>query len=314
MRAIAIKGFGGYDKVELLDLPIPQAKPGEVLIEVKVAGVGNWDSLVRQNVAGLGQNAGSFPIKLGWECAGVIASVGEGVNTFKKGQPVIAYPHQRGTWAEYVATSAATVATKPTSLSFEQAAGLPVPGVTAHQTIFEELKLSPGETVLITGGAGTTASLAIQFAAKLKARIITTARRQHDTLLKELGASTVIDYTTADFEQVILAQYPGGIDAVMETVAGNNNFFKSIQTLRPGGRIASIVSWDKNRPHRQDVSVQHVVGQADGARLALIAQMLDNGQLKVAVPQVLPLAQAAQAQRMVETGQGQVVLQVASNY
>ena len=312
MRAIAIKGFGGYEKVELLDLPVPPLKPDEVLIEVKAAGVGNWDGLVRQNVAGLGEEAGPFPVRLGWECAGVIIELGQGVDAFKVGQAVIAYPYQRGTWSEYVAAPVSSVAYKPTSLGFEEAAGLPVSGVTAHQTITQELKVAAGETILITGGAGTTARLAIQLAARLKAHVITTARLKHHALLKTLGASEVIDYTATDFEQTVLQQHPGGINAVMECVATGDNFFKSIKTLRPGGRIASIVSWDKTRPHRPNVVVHYVIGRPEGTRLAEIARMIDNGQLKVNVPQVLPLAQAAQAQRLAETGQsqGKIVLRV----
>jgi NADPH:quinone reductase-like Zn-dependent oxidoreductase len=312
MKAVGINDFGGDERLELLDLPVPTIKSDEVLIQVKAAGVGNWDRLVRENIAGLGEEGLPFPLKLGWECSGVIAALGSEIENFKIGEAVIAYAYQRGTWAEYVAAPVSAIAKKPVTLSFEEAAALPVCGVTAHQVIYEDLAVQANEIVLITGGAGATGLLAVQLAVRLGAQVITTARPPNHAFLRELGAQKIIDYSQTDFVQEIRQTYPNGIDAVMECVTNQANFFQSLQTLRPGGRLVSIVNWDKTGPLRAEVKVHYSIGRPEGTRLAKLAELVDRGQLKVQVAQVFALEEARQAQKAVENGhgRGKIILKV----
>src|SRR5215471_438041 len=194
MRAIGIRSFGGADRLELLNAPVPKIGPEEVIIQVVTAGVGLWDAKVRQNLSGMGEAELPFPIILGWESAGVITQVRTNVSSLRVGDEVLTYAYQRGNYAEYVAAPAGSVAKKPHSLSMEEAAALPVNGNTAYQAIYDELKLRPQETVLITGGAGATGLLAVQLAAQLGVHVITTTSRRNRDFATALGAHEVICY------------------------------------------------------------------------------------------------------------------------
>jgi NADPH:quinone reductase-like Zn-dependent oxidoreductase len=188
MRAIAIGGFGGRDRVRLVDLPAPEPGPDDVLVSVRAAGVGPWDTKTREGLFG----ERSFPHVLGVEASGIVESAGENVADLREGDEV--YVYSGGCYAEYVAAPAQKVARKPTSLSFEEAAGVPVAGSAAYQGIVEEIGLREAETVLITGAAGGVGTMAVQIAASLGAGVLGTASpRNHDNLLS-LGAAEAIDY------------------------------------------------------------------------------------------------------------------------
>jgi NADPH:quinone reductase-like Zn-dependent oxidoreductase len=314
MRAIAICSFGGVEQLQPVQLPLPRPGPDEVLIQVKAAGVGYWDIAVRENMEGLGQGR-SFPLVLGWESAGIVTQRGAGVTGFAVGDAVFAYPFQRGNYAEYVAAPVSQVAHKPQTLDFVHAAALPVNGVTALQAITEALNMQRGEKLLITGAAGGTGMLAIQLAAQRGAYIIVTASARNHAFLRQLGAHEVWDYVQDDYAAVIRTAHPAGLDAVLECVESptGDNFYRSLTTLRPGGRMVSIVTWPNHRPLRPDVRVSYLIGQPETRLLQAIATLVDSGQLRVEVQQVLALEQAAAAHQLVATRhtRGRVVLQVA---
>lgn len=313
MRTIAITAFGGVEQLTLMELPVPQVGPDEVLIKIKAAGVGYWDIAVRENYENLGTDR-TFPLVLGWECAGVVVALGAGVTALHVSDQVFAYPFQRGCYAEYVAAPVNQVAHKPRTLDFAQAAALPVNGVTAFQAIYEALNVQVGERLLITGAAGGTGVLAVQLAALRGAHVIATARSQHHGLLRDLGATDLIDYTSDDYAAQINTRYPSGIDAILECVESTtgDNFYRSLTTLRPGGRMVSIVTWPNHRPRRSDVSVVYLVGQPEARLLQAVAQLVDAGKLRVVAGQRFRLEQAAQAQQLVESrhGCGRFVLEL----
>ncbi len=195
----------------------------------------------------------------------------------------------------------------------EEAAALPVNGNTAHQAIYDELRLRPQEAVLITGGAGATGVLAVQLAAQLGAHVITTTSRRNRDFLTALGAHEVICYDEVDFVDAVWQRYAGGIDAVLETVSPEN-MLRSIQTLRPGGRLISLVSWDQGLALPSGVSARYIIGETSGERLAKVAALAANGKLKAEIQQVFPLERAADAHRLLEQrhGRGKIVLRVSA--
>src|SRR3712207_3217482 len=177
MRAIAIEGFGGRERLKLLDLPTPTPGPDNVLVRVRAAGVGPWDTKIREGLFG----DRSFPHVLGMEASGIVQSAGENVADLREGDEL--YVYSGGCYAEYVAAPAQKVARKPASLSFEEAAGAPVAGSTAYQGIVEEIGIKEGETVLVSDAAGVVGTMAIQLAASLRAHVLGTASpRNHDYL------------------------------------------------------------------------------------------------------------------------------------
>lgn len=235
MRAIAITAFGGPDRLLLLGMPKPLPGPDEVLIRVHAAGVGLWDAKVRRGQVG----ERSFPFILGWESAGIIEQTGASVTGLQVGDAVYCYVRQVGHYAEYVAAPANLVARKPGTIDAAHAAAIPISGLTAHQALTEELGLQAGETVLITAAAGGVGSFAVQIAAQLGAHVIATASARNHAYLRELGARSVIDYTTTDFCQAVHALHSTGVDAILDCVGGET-VIRSLQALRDGGRLASV--------------------------------------------------------------------------
>ena len=303
MRAIVIEEFGGSDKLQLVDLPTPEPGPEEVLIRVRAAGVGPWDVMTRQGVFGDRE----FPFVPGFEPAGVVERVGEDVENFAEGDEVYAYRFPGGGYAEYVTASQGTMARKPGSLSFEEAAGVPVAGTTAHQGLVDELGVREGETVLITGASGGVGTMAVQIAANiLGARVIGTASTRNHEYLRDLGAEEAIDYN-GDWVTAVREIAPDGVDAVMECVGGET-LSRSFKTVRDGGRVAHIVPVEKEPPRR--ISAHFFSAQPSADRLSALASMFDAGQLRMNLQEVVPLGEAARAHEIVEEGhtRGKIVL------
>ena len=307
MRAAAIEEFGGSDKLQLLDLPTPEPGVEEVLIRVHAAGVGPWDVMSRQGVFGDRE----FPFIPGFEPAGVVEAVGAEVLDFSEGDEVYAYRFPGGGYAEYVAASQDITARKPASLSFEEAAGVPVAGTTAHQGLVDELGIQEGETVLITGASGGVGSMAVQIAANiLGARVIGTASTRNHEYLRELGAEDAIDYN-GDWVATVREIAPDGVDAVLEC-AGGDTLERSFETLKDGGRAAYIVPVEEEPEPPRGIGAHFFSARPDGGRLSALASMFDAGQLRMNLQEVVPLEEAARAHEIVEEGhtRGKVVLSI----
>jgi NADPH:quinone reductase-like Zn-dependent oxidoreductase len=256
MKAAFIEQYGGPEVLKYGDLPDPAAGPGEVVIDVEAASVNAADWKVRA-----GQYKQSkFPLVLGRDFSGVISAIGEGVTDFKVGDEVfgVCEAGQEGAYAEKIPVKAAIVAKKPTALSHVHAAALALGGLTAMSAIEDTLKLQPGETILIQGGAGGVASFAIQLAKHIGARVITTASAPNHPYLRNIGADEIVDYNTRDFTQVV-----ANCDAVFDTVGGDVAQ-RSFAVLKPGGRAAFIASGPQApKPYRDDVkSLRPPVGRA----------------------------------------------------
>lgn len=304
MRAIVITAFGGADGLTLMQMPIPIPGPDDVLIHVQAAGVGLWDIKVRRGEV---ENQ-SLPLILGWESAGTIVQRGTNVHDIAVGDAVYCYANQVGHYAEYIAVPANLVAKRPGSIDATHAAGIPISGLTAHQSITEELDLQAGETVLITAAAGGVGSFAVQIAAQLGAHVIAISSARNHSYLRELGASSVIDYTTTDVVQAVHALHPTGVDATLDCVGGKSVIL-SLETLRDGGRLGYIAEAADVSLSR-GITAKFVYGRPDAQRLTALAQMVDAKQLKIHLDRIIPLEDAKQAHELVEDGhvRGKVVL------
>lgn len=305
MRAIAIDEFGGRDRLQLMDLPAPESGTGEVLIRVHAAGVGPWDVMSRQGVFGERE----FPYVPGLEAAGIVEAAGEEVTELREGDEVYTYRFPGGGYAEYLAASEGVTARKPASLSFEEAAGVPVAGTTAHQGLVDELGVVAGETVLITAATGGVGSFAVQIAANiLGARVIGTASARNHEYLRDLGAAEAVDYND-DWVAAVREAAPDGVDAVLEC-AGGETLVRSFETVRDDGRVAYIVPADEEPEPPRGINAHFYSGRPDGGRLSALASMFDAGQLRVNLQEVVPLEEAARAHEIVEAGhtRGKIVL------
>jgi NADPH:quinone reductase-like Zn-dependent oxidoreductase len=305
MKAAFIEQYGGPEVLRYGDLPDPVAGPGEVVVDVFAASVNGADWKVR-----VGQYKQSrFPFALGRDFSGVISASGEGVADLKVGDAVfgVCEAGQEGAYAEKIAVKAAIVAKKPDNLSHVNAAALALTGLTALSAIEDTLKLQPGETILIQGGAGGVAGFAIQLAKHIGARVITTASAANHEYVRSLGADEIIDYNAVDFAQVV-----SDCDAVFDTVGGDVAQ-GSFAVLKPGGRAAFIASGAQApKPERDDVtSLRPPVGRAR-RHLDRIAQLFQAGAVRPPEIKLYRLSQAADAHRLSESRhfRGKLVFQV----
>ena len=294
MKAAFIERYGGPAELRYGDLPDPVAGPGEVVIDVHAASVNAADWKVR---AGQYQLA-KFPLILGRDFSGVISAVAEGITDLKVGDAAfgVCEAGQDGAYAEKIAAKAAIVAKKPDTVSHVNAAALALTGLTALSAIEDTLKLKPGETILIQGGAGGVAGFAIQLAKHIGARVITTASAANHDYVRGLGADQIIDYSAVDFTRVVT-----NCDAVFDAVGGDVAQ-RSFAVLKPGGRAAFIASGAQApKSPRQDVaSLRPPVGRAR-RRLERILELIEAGAVRPPEIKLYRLSDAAEAHRLSES-------------
>ncbi|WP_138420390.1 NADP-dependent oxidoreductase [Aquibacillus sediminis] len=310
MKAIVINEYGSKEKLKEQEVPTPQIKDNQVLVEVYATSINPIDWKLREGY--LRQMLDfSFPIILGWDVAGVITEVGRNVTKFKVGDEVFARPDTtaNGTYAEYTAVDEDLLAKKPTNISYEQAASIPLAGLTAWQCLVDEVKLKHGEHVLIHAGAGGVGSLAIQFAKHIGAHVATTASEKNEIYVKELGADQFINYRTQQFEEELEK-----VDAVVDTMGGEI-LDKSFQVLKPGGRIVTIAGQPK-----QELATQHQVKATsywltpNGQQLSQIGELLEKGIVKPQVGHVFNFSEneLREAHKLSEThhAKGKIVIKM----
>ena len=215
MEAIQVQGYGDVDQLKLEQVQRPVAQAGEVLVQVRAAGVNPIDWKVHQGLRKEIMKM-QFPYIPGMEIAGVVQEVGPGVTTFQKGQAVYGRT-MKGGYAEYTIATAESLGVKPQSLSFDEAAAVPVGATTAWQGLFEAGKLEAGQRVLIQGAAGGVGQFAVQFARWKGAHVIATTSGANVDFVRSLGAETVIDYATTDIASVV-----HDVDLVFNAVGGVN--------------------------------------------------------------------------------------------
>ena len=294
MKAAYFMKNGGPEVMQYGDVPDPVAKAGEVLVDVHAASVNGADWKVRK---GSYAPITEFPYIPGRDFSGVVAAVGDGVRDLKVGDAVfgVCDVGQEAAYAEKVAIKAAIVAKKPEKLTHVECASLALIGLTALVSIEDTLKLKPGETILVQGGAGGVASFAIQAAKHIGARVISTASAANQDYVRKLGADQVIDYNAQDFTKVV-----SGCDAVFDTVGGDVAT-RSFGVLKPGGRAAFIGSGNAApaSPRPDATSLRPKVGR-DRAHLDRIAALVTSGAVRVPEITTYKLSEAAAAHKVSE--------------
>ncbi|MCG7525954.1 NADP-dependent oxidoreductase [Streptomyces sp. OfavH-34-F] len=307
MKAISYSRFGDADVLEYGERPDPKVAPDAVLVKVRAAAVNPVDRQAREGKLD-GVLDTVFPVIPGWDVSGVVVQPGVAVDEFAVGDEVIGYVREdflsRGTFAEYVAAPVRTLARKPLRLSFEEAAGLPLAGLTAYQVLHRTLRVREGETVLVHAAAGGVGSLAVQLARHAGCRVIGTASERNHDHLRRLGAEPVA-YGDGLVDR-LRALAPDGIDAAFDTVGGDA-LRASAETLAPGGRLASIVDTEVF-----SYGGRYAFVRPDAEDLSRLAELAEQGIVTVHVDRVFPLAETAAAQRLNAEGRtrGKIVVTV----
>ncbi|WP_333772489.1 NADP-dependent oxidoreductase [Streptomyces sp. IBSBF 3136] len=307
MKGISYSRYGGPDVLEYGELRDPKVGPDQVLVKVRAAAVNPVDWKCREGYLD-GLLDAVFPVIPGWDVSGVVVQPGVAVTEFAVGDEVIGYVREdflsRGTFAEYVAAPVRTLARKPRNRSFEEAAGLPLAGLTAYQVLVKTLEVKRGETLLVHAAAGGVGSLAVQIGVHLGLRVIGTASERNHDFVRELGGEPV-SYGEGLAERV-RALAPGGVDAVFDTIGGDTLKI-SASLLAPEGRLASIAD-----PDVVGYGGRYAFVRPDSADLTALARLAEEGVVTVHVQETFPLERAADAYRLNQEGRtrGKIVVTV----
>ena len=332
MKAFSINRYKKDSPLELANLPEPVIKDHDVLIEIHAASVNLLDSKIKSGEFKLIVPY-KLPLVLGHDVAGVVVKTGAKVKNFKVGDEIYSRPadFQIVTFAEFIAIHEKDVALKPKNLSMEEAASIPLVGLTAWQVLVEKSKVQKGQKVFIQAGSGGVGTFAIQLAKHLGATVATTASEKSFDFLKSLGADVLIDYKTQDFEDVLI-----DYDAVLNS-QDNKTLEKSFDVVKPGGKVISIsgpptptfaeeqkLPWyvklattflsSKIRKiaKKQNVSYSFLFMKANGAQLTEITGLIEAGKIKPVIDKIFSFNQTNDALTYVESGRakGKVVIKM----
>ncbi|MEV0374849.1 NADP-dependent oxidoreductase [Streptomyces sp. NPDC050636] len=312
MRAVVQDTAGGPEVLKVVETKRPEPGRGEILVRVHAAGVNPADCKTRRRGAFV--TGATPPFTLGYDVAGEVEAVGDGVTLFQPGDEVFGmprFPHPAGAYAEYVAAPARHFAPRPQGLDHIQAGALPLASLTAWQALVDTANIQPGHRVLIHAAAGGVGHLAVQIAKSRGAYVIGTAGAAKHDLLRALGADELIDYRTQDFAATLR-----DVDVVLDSIGGPN-WTRSLRTLRPGGTLISILPLDETFPTQAaeaaGVRAVFMLVEPDHHGLREITSLVEEDRLRVIIDTVFPLEEAVQAHTMSETGHttGKIVLSLA---
>ncbi|GGX74657.1 NADP-dependent oxidoreductase [Streptomyces anandii] len=309
MRAIGQDVLGGPEVLKEIELERPEPRANEVLVRVRAAGVNPTDWKHRATGGFLGEP----PFVLGWDVSGVVEAVGIGVAEFRPGDEVfgmLSYPFGHGSHAEYVTAPARTFAPKPAGIGHVEAGALPLVSLTAWQALVERAELRPGQRVLIHAAAGGVGHVAVQIAKARGAYVIGTASEGKHDFLRGIGVDEAVDYRTTDFAEAVR-----DADVVLDTIGGDTSL-RSLRVLRPGGLLVSILPVGSDELYREadrlGVRAIRMLVDADHHGMREIAGLVEAGKLSPTIAGTFPLADAARAHELGDTGRttGKLVLVV----
>ncbi|WP_345548826.1 NADP-dependent oxidoreductase [Streptomyces lannensis] len=307
MRAVSQDVLGGPEVLKVVEVERPAPRTNEVLIRVRAAGLNPTDWKHRATGGFLGKP----PFVLGWDVSGVVEETGIGVATFKPGDEVfglLSYPFGHGSHAEYVSAPARAFTHKPSSIDHVQAGALPLVSLTAWQALVETAGLQRGQKVLIHAAAGGVGHVAVQIAKARGAHVIGTASAGKHHFVRGLGADELIDYHDTDFAEAVR-----DVDVVLDTVGGDY-VQRSLRTLRKGGILVTILPRGSKELAGQaealGVRATEMLVDADRHGMRTVAELVEAGKLRATIAGTFPLAEAAKAHELGDTGRttGKLVL------
>ncbi|MEV7105564.1 NADP-dependent oxidoreductase [Streptomyces atroolivaceus] len=307
MRAIRQTVLGGPEVLDAVEVERPAPGPSELLVRVRSAGLNPTDWKHRENGGFLKEP----PFVLGWDVSGVVEAVGLGVALFEPGDEVfgmLPYPYGAGSHAEYVTAPARSFARKPATVDHEQAGALPLAALTAWQALVDTADVRPGQRVLIHAAAGGVGHLAVQIAKARGAYVIGTASAAKHDFLRELGVDEPVDYQKTDFAEAVRH-----VDVVLDTIGGDYRF-RSLRVLRPGGLLVTLLPSGATdfieEADKLGVRAVEMLVEADHAGMNAIAELVEGGKLRATIAGSFPLAEAAKAHALGDTGRttGKLVL------
>ena len=318
MKAIFYEQHGTAEVLQVGERPTPEPQDNEVLVEVVATSVNPIDRRLR---SGELQEyiTRTFPVVPGWDLAGKIAKVGAKVTDWQVGDEVLGlaftWSIQHGSYAEYCPIDTASITEKPASISFEQAAALPLVSLTAWQALSEFGELKAGQSVFIQAGAGGVGSVAIPMAKHLGAKVYTTTSAKNHDYVKSLGADVIIHYNADDYESALRQHEPNGVDLVLEALLGNGTAEAAIRLTKDGGRVAYM---NNEPPEMDEIKLRNIKAEflhhrPDGAMLRELVDLYESGKISLPKVQVRPLEEAMDAHLESEKGhtQGKIVLRVS---
>ncbi|MHA7174618.1 NADP-dependent oxidoreductase [Arthrobacter monumenti] len=290
MKAAYYEAFGGPEVLKYGEQPEPKLGPDTVLVDIKASSVNPVDWAVMGGYLD-SMSYAHFPVITGWDLAGVVKTPGPAVEEFQPGDEVIGYVRMdvigHGTFAEQVAAPVRTLARKPENVNWEQAATIPLTGLTAYQSLVHFLQVSDGDTVLIHGGSGGVGTYAVQIARAKGARVIATASERNHDFLKDLGAEPT-SYGEGAVDR-FKALAPDGIDAILD-LSGGDELAPSVELLRTPGRVVSVVN-----PGVKEMGGHYVFVRPDPEDLAALTELVEAGKVTPVLTETFELKDAAKA-------------------
>jgi NADPH2:quinone reductase len=305
MKAVAIDRFGGLETLKIQTLPVPEVGPDEILIQVEMAGVGEWDPFEREGgFAKMLNIKPKFPYVIGSDGAGTVVAVGKDVKRFKQGDRVygmtLAGP-KGGFYAEYTIVKAEHAARTPNNLPTGQAGVMPADAVTALRGLDDTLGLKSGETIMIFGAGGGIGHLAVQLAKRMGARVLAVASGDDGVkLVQQLGADAAVNGRRDDVEAAARQFAPDGLDTALLT-AGGDAAEKALKAMREGGRVAYPNGVEPEPKPRPGIAVQSYDGMPDPEVLERLNRLIEAGPFEVHIARTFTLEQAADAHRALES-------------
>lgn len=308
MKAVRIHEYGNREVLAFEDAPMPSITSNEVLVRVVAASVNPVDWKIREGYL-KEMISYQLPLTLGWDVSGVVTAVGTNVTRFREGDAVYSRPDikRNGTYAEYVVIQESEVALKPLTISHNEAASLPLAGITAWEVLITSAQLSAGQRVLVHAGSGGVGSLAIQLAKSRGAYVIATTSGKNQALVASLGADEVIDYQTQNFTETLR-----DIDVVFDTLGGDIQE-SSWSVLKQGGILVSIVSPPSEEKAKElGVRSAFVFIEPNAYILEQLAKLVEQGELRPIIGAEFALQDIVKAHALSESGRtvGKIVLYV----
>ncbi|AWV32858.1 NADP-dependent oxidoreductase [Paenibacillus sp. FSL R5-0636] len=331
MKAMIIKKYGN-SPLQLADIPTPAVGDYDVLAEIHAASINPIDFKVRDGKVRTLLKY-DMPLVLGNDFSGIVIQVGKNVKKFKIGDEIYGRPRKDriGTFAEYISVHEEDIALKPHNLSFEEAASIPLVGLTSYQALLDILQLTAGQKVLIQAGAGGVGTFAIQLAKAMGIYVATTTSDAGAELVKSLGADQIINYKIEAFDKV-LQNYDGVFDTI-----GGETLEKAFKTVKQGGQIVSVSGLPNARFGKEygagfiktnifrlitrnlskleakyKVKYSFLFMKPSGSQLEIISELIESGQIKPVIDQVFPFVEAQKAMEYSESGRakGKIILKI----